>query len=294
MDQPARTRLGLALGGGGSRAFVHVGVLRVLAAEGIAVDVVAGSSMGAILGALYALDPDAEALHERVVSYFAGSRLFGMHPRPARNHGLQPRRGVGGWILRYLRTAAISNVISFRRSLLRKNPAHQAIQDLVPDCSFGEARLPLACNALDLGAGALATFLEGPLRPALAAGTAIGVVFPPYKWNGTLYADAAPVSAVPVAACRRLGADKVLAVDVRTPMPKTVPLQNGFDVISRMEMIASQHLNNAEADQADVLLRPDVGEIFWGDFTHLERVIAQGEAAARDRLEAIRALRASA
>jgi NTE family protein len=284
-----KIKFGVALGGGGSRAMTHLGVLTVLQDAGIRIDAVAGSSMGAILGAMYAFQPDAAEVKRQAFRYFAGSSLFGLTPKPPKNDGLQPRYGLWGGIKKYVRTVTISNIISFRKSLLRKNQAHQAIDDLLPDADIEDAQIPFACNALNLTDAMLETFTTGKLRPAVKAGTAVGVVFPPYHHAGKVYVDAAPVASVPVEACRRLGAEVVLAVDIRTPVPVPMAIQNGFDVISRVEMIESNLINSREAAQADFLLRPEVGDVFWGDFTRLEGVIAAGEKAASEMLGEIKA-----
>ncbi len=289
-ETSADKKLGIALGGGGSRAFVHLGALKVLAEHDIKVSCVAGSSMGAILGAMYAIKPDAKLVRERAFEYFAKSRFFGRDPKPAKNDGLHPRTGVFGWIGKYLRSASIANIICLRRGLLRHNQAHTAIDDLIPDQTIESTKLPFACNALNLTQGSLATLTSGPLRPALKAGTAVGVVFAPYRWENDDFVDAAPVASVPVHACRALGADIVLAIDIRTPIPKVMGIQNGFDVISRVEMIESKRINDAEASEADLLLQPDVGTIFWGDFTHLEQILEIGEAAMREKISDLRAL----
>ncbi len=286
--------IGIALGGGGSRALTHLGVLCALAEAGLKVEAVAGSSLGAVIGAMYAFQPDAFAIRESALAYFQNSHLFGRHPRPARSNGLEDAAGCWRRLRKYLWTAAIANIIAVRRSLLRRNPAFQAIADLVPDRDISEAQIPFACNALDLTRGALITFTAGPVRQALMAGTAVGVVFPPWECNGTIYVDAAPVSSVPVRACRDLGARLVIAVDVRTPAPATMTIDNGYDVISRIESVESRCLNDAEIASAEIVLRPALAGVFWGDFTRCAEVVAAGEQAAREALPEIRRQAAAA
>jgi NTE family protein len=290
MTNQSKPRLGIALGGGGSRAFVHLGVLAVLENAGIEVSAISGSSMGAILGAIYAYNPDAAALREKTLSYFSGSKMFGMNPKPSKNDGLHIRRGAWGWMKKFARTVSIAHVIAARRGLLGKNVAHRAIDDLLPDGDISETALPFSCVALNLTDGELVTFRDGNVRQATKAGTAIGVVYKPYEWGGLEYADAAPVSSVPVHACRKLGADVVLAIDVRTPKPEKMVIQNGFDVISRIEMIQSGRLNDEECDSAEILLKPDVGNVFWGDFTNLAPIVEAGAEAMRKELPRLKEL----
>ncbi len=285
----AEREFGIALGGGGSRTLAHAGVLRALAEAGLRPSFLAGSSLGAVLAAAYACDnPDAAAFEQQMIRYFRDHPLFGRHRRPARSDGLGAGQSRWSRWRKYLRTAAFANINAARPFLLRRNPTHRAIRDLVPDRAFSETALPFACNALDLTHGRLVTFTGGPLHAALRAGTSIGFVFPPEPMDGALYVDAAPLSSVPVRACRGLGASVVLAVDLRTELPDPFPIQNGFDIISRIESMESRALNSQEVAEADVVIRPDVGGVFWGDFTQVDDVAAAGAAALREALPRLR------
>lgn len=283
-------KLGLALGGGGSRALSHLGVLTALESLGIHIDAIAGSSMGSILGALYATSLDARATRDRAATYFQRSSLFGSYRKPKKNDGLQPRRGIWGWIQKCVVTASIAATLTFRRSLLPWNPAFRAIEDLIPSCGIEELRIPFASVALNLSEGRLEVFRKGDLRTALFAGASVGVVYPPYRVGEDFFVDAAPVSSVPVRACRELGVDVVIAVDIRSPLPMPFPIQHGFDVLRRIESIESKLLNDRETSEADLLLRPPTGEVFWGDFSRLAPILEAGERVIQDHAEELRRL----
>lgn len=283
-----KKRLGLALGGGGSRALTHLGVIGVLERAGLRIDAVAGSSMGAILGGMYAATRDAGDVRERAVAYFQKSSLFGSSRKPSRNDGLQARSGIFGWIAKYIATASIANWVSLRRSLLRTNPALASVRTLLPDIAIPELPMPYAAVALNLSKGENAVFTSGRLHDAANAATAVGIVYPPYEIGGDLYADAAPISSVPVHAARALGVDVVVAIDIRSPLPHPFPIQHGFDVLRRIESMESKIINDMEANTADILLKPDTGNVFWGDFTNLAPIIAAGETAMNARLDDLR------
>jgi len=265
-------------------------VLTALADLGVRLDHVAGSSLGGVLGAMYAIEPNAAALRERAVGYFAKSPLFGRDPKPARDDGLKREPTLLGRVGKFAWTLGLANWLACRRSLFRRNIAFRAIDDLVADIDIGATALPFACTALDLTAGRPAIFRSGRLRDALKAGTSVGVIFRPYAWQGIEYVDAAPISSVPVRACRGLGAERVIAVDIRAPLSPGFRTRDGFDVISRIETVESTLLNDAEVAEADLVLRPDVSSIFWGDFTRVNDAVAAGEAAVRSAAEKIRAL----
>ncbi|MBN1256370.1 MAG: patatin-like phospholipase family protein [Planctomycetes bacterium] len=284
-----KKRLGIALGGGGSRALSHLGVLTTLAEENIPVSCIAGSSLGALLAGMYAFEPDAEAVSRKAAHFFSTSPIFGQDRKPPKdNGGLSGGNGLGGRIKKYFRTATVFNILAARSSLRRRNPTAVAVKALLPDKDISEAVIPLACNALNLTAGKLMNFTAGNIRRAVLAGTAVAIVFPPVKWNGGYYTDAAPVSSVPVNAARELGADVVLAVDIRSPMVEAKSFHTGFEVVSRLESISSNILNNTEINSAEIVIKPEVQDIFWGDFSDIDRVIALGREATKNVIEDIR------
>lgn len=284
-----RPRFGVALGGGGSRALAHLGVLEALQEAGIRVEVVTGSSMGGLLGAMYAASGDARAVRERAVDFFRRDRGFGSARRPVRSDRLHGHTGVFAWLKKFLRSATLAVPLLVRRGVLWGNPCRKAVAALLPDARIEELALPFGCVALNLTEGRLETFTHGPVREPILCGTTVGVVFPPRRMGAAEYIDAAPMCAVPVRLCRALGADVVLAVDLRSDVPTGFHVQNGFDVIQRIEQVASRTLNDAEAGEAAWWIRPDTGPVFWGDFTNIDPILHAGAEAVRGVLPAIRA-----
>ena len=279
---------GIALGGGGSRAFAHLGVLSRLTEAGLRPSRVSGSSMGAVLGALYAARPDTPEFFTETLAYFRSSPLFG-RSRPARNDGLHRRPGFFGNFARKAATAGVAAAVSFRPGLRRCNPIDRAIDHFFGDSRiFENLLLPFGANAIDLTGGKVEEFVSGPLVPALKAGVAVGLVFAPFALNGRQYADAAPVCPVPVGLCRRLGAGKVLAVDISAPLENGVNCVSGFEVVRRLMSVQSAILTVAEAKTADYWLKIDVSDIFWGDFTRVDEAFERGCRAAEAALPGIR------
>lgn len=282
-------RFGVALGGGGSRALAHLGVLTTLQEAGIHMDVVAGSSMGGLLGAMYAASGDAVAVRDRAVEFFRRDRGFGSARRPVRSDRLHGHAGVFAWLRKFLRSATLAVPLLVRRGVLWGNPCRKAVNALLPDTRIETLPLPFGCVALNLTEGRVETFTQGSLREPVLCGTTVGVVFPPRRMGGAEYIDAAPLCAVPVRLCRALGADVVLAVDLRSPVPTGFRVQNGFDVIQRIEQVASRTVNDTEAAEAAWWIRPETGPVFWGDFTNLDPILNAGAEAVRAVLPAIRA-----
>lgn len=281
---------GIALGGGGSRAFIHLGVLSRLEEAGLRPDCISGSSMGAVLGALYAADPHREKAIPRILDYFRKSSLFGGLVRQHKGDGLHRRPGFFGSLARKCATASVASVISFRLGLRRMNPVNRAIEEFFGrNATLIESlAVPFGVNTLNLTRGELEEKTSGPLAPALKAGVAIGLIFAPFVWDGEQYADAAPIAPVPVRLCRDLGARTVMAVDICASLVRPLPSYTGFDVVQRIMSMQSETLNDGEIGSADVLLKIDASDVFWGDFSRIDELVERGRAATEGVLDQLR------
>lgn len=250
-------RVGIALGGGGARGFAEIGVLRVLEQERIPVAAVAGTSVGALVGALYAdtgrvLDAEfhAVALQEADIFDYAISSVLS-----------------GGLI----KGEALE---TFLRTRLR----NQEIEGMA---------LPFAAVAVDLRTGQPMTFTRGPVVPAVHASAAIPGVFVPVTLDGKTYVDGGVVDPVPADAARELGAEVVIAVAIPPDIPQETPT-NPLVIAYRAVTIMASRIGELRAREADVVIRPEVGDVAFDDFSQKKRLIEAGEAAARAALPEIR------
>ena len=282
-----KKKLALALGGGGSRALCHLGILHALANAGIRVDAIAGNSMGALIGAVYASHLDAARTRSDVGAFFYKDSAFG---GKRKGDGLEHGSGVWIWCKRCLRALVISLNLSFRKGFLWGNPCKKAIATLLPDIKIEALKIPFSSVTLNLTDGRLENITSGSLREAVYAGTNVGVVFAPFRWHDKSYIDAAPVRSVPAAEARALGGEVVLAVDIRSRLPENYSIQNGMDVIMRLEQIESNLINEQTLNDADLVLRPQVSGVFWGDFSRTEEIIKIGEDAVAGILPRLREL----
>lgn len=181
-------RIGLALGSGGARGAAHTGVLKVLEREGIKVSVVAGSSIGALVGAAFAVGVPIEDVEREWLATDVQKILRGFLPT-------FPRAGL-------------SSGAELRRMLV----------GILGNVEIQELPIPYAAVACDIDSGEAVVLREGSLVDAVRASTAIPGLFRPIRWNGRILVDGGLVDPVPVTTCRALGADLVIAVDI-TPRP---------------------------------------------------------------------------
>lgn len=251
-------KVGIALGGGGARGFAEIGVLRVLEQERIPIDVVVGTSVGALVGALYAdtgrvLDAEFHAV--------------AIEPDDIFDYG------------------AMS---VFAGGLIRGDRLQQFVERHLTNANIEDMTLRFAAVAVDLESGKTLVFREGSAARAVRASASIPGMFVPAMIDGRPVVDGAVVDPVPARVARDLGADVVIAVSIPPELRPVAP-RNMMEIIHRSVSIMANEIAEARASEADVVIRPDVGSIAFDDFSKKKRLIEAGEAAAREALPEIRA-----
>ncbi len=283
-------KVAIALGGGAARGYAHLGVLKVLQREKIKVDIVTGTSIGSLIGAMYALEGNAYSVIEKLISFVRSDHFretemdFFNELRKSSNRGFLKRLGHlvrKGYVLTYSLT---------RESLVSRERYFKSIEMLLDDTRIETLPIKFATVAVDLISGDKIVLSSGSVRFAVAASSAIPGFLPPVPDGERLLADGGWVENVPVELARNMGADVVIAVDLNSKIEKVPPLERGLDVLLRSDDIARYYLKNFYLEKADIVLQPDVSDIFWADFRHVEKGIIKGEEEAERKLSRIKAL----
>lgn len=276
--------IGLALGSGGARGLAHAGVLDALGDAGIIPDLVVGTSMGSIVGGLYAQDPDPSSVWNRLSGY-VGNEEFASYWAPfvPRNESeaRDPQHRLAG-IYDFMQRKLIAVKTVTRPWIQDESRLREPLEALFGAVTFAELRIPFASVALDLVSGNSVIFREGPLVDGIYASSAIPAVFPPVERDGMVICDGGGPFRVPVEACRDLGADFIIAVDI--PAFEETRFGTGLDMVLRSNTIARQRLNRFVCAMADFVIRPDVTQFHWADFQAGEACRARGYLAARKLL----------
>src|SRR4051812_18732960 len=247
--------IGLALGGGFARGIVHVGVLKALEAENIPISFVAGTSVGALIGAAYCSGVTPAELEE-----IAARVRF---------------RDLARWTLSRYGFATNQRMINFLNNILKVK-------------TFEELRTPLAITATDFASGEGVVFRSGPLADPVRASCAYPGVFLPVMVNGRLLVDGMLAHSLPTTPVRDMGADRVLAVSLRSHWKNSEGPRHIFDVIGQCFSIA-QDVNCAQARScADLVIEPDVTGFRYDDFERSSALVNIGEEATRAAMPAIR------
>ena len=250
-----RPRVGLALAGGFARGIAHVGVIRALTNADIPIDCVAGTSVGALIGACYCAGVPLEEMQR-----IATTTSFA---------------DFGRWTPSWLGLATNQRMETYFARFTRLK-------------TFEELKTPLAIAATDINAGISVYYTRGLIAPALRGSCAYPGLFVPIQFEGRTLVDGFLTSPVPVEGALLLGADIVIAVYLEAGNledPRTVA-----DVISRSFNIIARHGDIAWRQQADIIIEPDVKPFVWDDFTRTKDLIAVGEAATQAALPEIKAL----
>lgn len=258
VEVPQRApRLGLALGGGAARGFAHVGVIQVLEANGIHPDVIAGTSAGSLVAALYASGKDAAELERAALSMDEAT--------------------LTDWILPLV-----------SRGLMRGEALARYVRQAVGGKLIEQMKLPLGILATDLGSGQGVLFRRGDAAQAVRASSAVPGVFNPVAIAGREYVDGGLVAPVPVRQAREMGAEVVLAVDISAD-PQDLPSNGLLSLLPKTTAIMGQSINRLELAGANVVVRPALAGVGSADFTSRQRSIDAGRAAMQVALPRLKA-----
>jgi NTE family protein len=257
-------KIGLALGGGGTRGFAHVGVIKALEAQGITPDIIVGTSVGSLVGALYSSGLSGFKLQEATM--------------------LLEKNSVVDW--------------GFPdRGFLSGESLEQFVNNAVKNRPLEKLQRTFAVVATDLKTGNEIIFRTGNTGQAVRASCAVPGIFKPVMINGRSYVDGGLVKPVPISEARSLGADFVIAVDISN-VPENNQADSTTQVLLQTFDIMSQAINRYELPKADVVIRPTTREIDQMSLSDKSAAILEGEKAAaammpqiKSKLEALRAAR---
>jgi NTE family protein len=284
-----RKPVGLALGGGGARGLAHIGVLRVIEKEEIPVDLIAGTSIGALVGGAYASGSSSDELQKKAEAYLNSNEFRSSAIRAFEAAHAKGEVGLAQKIETYLRNHFYLIQAMFKPGILSNEDFQVTIDYFIPDIQIEETRIPFRAVATDLVSGEEITFSKGSLRQAVMASCAVPGAIMPLREGERLLSDGGTICRVPTSVARREGADIVIAVVVDRGIGSE-ELRTVVDVYLRVSEIMGERLKQYELAAADVVILPEVGETHWSSFSQAMNLVDEGEKAAREKLDEIRRL----
>ncbi len=284
-----KKKVALALGGGAARGMAHLGVLKVLEEHGLIPDLIVGTSFGALIGAAYAskkysISDLIDKL--RFIIYSDEFKELGI----GLINNIDRKKNIR--LIKKLRSSF--NELKFYHALFKKkyivanSKFEKVVRLLLPDINIEDLPLKFGTVALDLRLKQEYLMDKGSLIKSVLASCCIPGIFQPVKMNNTLLVDGGWVNNVPVPFARRLGADKIMAVDVSNPFLKKIDYKSGLGLLWIADNITSKILKNYQILTADLVISPIVKKVEWFEFNRFNKIVEYGEKSALKHLDQIK------
>ncbi len=277
-------KIGLALGGGSSRGLAHIGVLQVLEKENIPIDLVCGTSIGAVVGAVYCLDPDATSLQIKAKELLASDTFKNIRFNVFNNKDYNLFRRI----TTFVKEKYSYGKVLFRPYIIDREKVEKLLSEIFDGKRFEDTKIPLSVAAIDIVTGEDIVLNEGPLLQAVSASIAIPGLLPHVEKDGQFLVDGGATQNVPVEALKEMGADLAIASNLSSPLKVCSNFKTGLDINFRVDEIVKYRLAKGELTLADVIISPDVKEIHWADYRKLDFCVQKGREAAIRALPEIR------
>lgn len=274
MISKIKGKIGLALGGGGAKGLAHIGVLKVLEEEKIPIEMIAGTSMGAVIGAIYATGKNSKQTEELALKI-----------------GL---KGMIKWV-----DPGLSKM-----GLIKGKKITDFLKSIIGEIKFADLKIPFACLATDLKKGEKLVIKTGSVVEGVRASTSVVGVFPPVKWGERFLVDGGLINPVPISTLKEMGAGFIMAVNLdsreknlrqnswweRSQSEKIKRLKklNLLAQIRQGILISRDTLKHFDFKEADLIIEPYLKHIKGIDFYRAKECILRGEVAAKKALSKIK------
>lgn len=288
-EKPTKIKIGLALGGGGARGLAHIGVLKALQEAKIPLHLIAGTSMGAIIGGTFAIYPNHKTLEEKLFGFLEKEALFRLESTFLKTE--EDTRHIGlKRLANFLREIYLWKIRSSKKWIVDSVLVEKLIHELVGEESFDACKIPFVALATDLYSGEKIILGHGKLKEAILASAAIPGTLEPVELYGRLLADGGIIEPIPVKVAKDMGMDIVIAVDVGKEVKKRKKFRNLIDIVVQAENIKAYELSKMKISPADIIIEPEVGHISWAHFSKAQECIRRGEIATWNVLPRLKVL----
>ncbi len=289
-----RPKIGLVLSGGGARGFAHIGVLKILKKNHIPVDYIVGTSMGSIIGGLYAIGLSPDEI-EQNVKQIPWDKVF--NDFATRDYKSFRRKQDDNDFFGIHRIGISDKGLQISPGLIEGQQIELALDRLAyPGFhihNFDKFRIPYRAIATDISNGHAFIIRKGNLARAMRASMSVPGALPPIEIDHTLLVDGGIADNIPIDVIRKMGADIVIAVDVSAPLLKKKEIKSGIDVTAQLSTILTRRIADIQLKTLtgnDVLITPGAADISATDFDKYPALIKAGEQATIDQLGKLKKL----
>lgn len=285
-EEKKQPKVGLVLSGGGAKGFAHIGVLKILEENNIKIDYITGTSMGALIGALYSVGYTPDQI-EKLVLDIDWQETFNDSPNLT-DVSIDQR----SMMKNYNFSLKYDNSLNFAlpKGIRNTQKIYLTLKNLLWNVegtrNFKNLPIPLEIIATDLNTGKAKAFCSGDLAQVITASISIPTIFDPVKIEDSYYVDGLLSRNLPVEDAFNLGADIVIAVDVGTSLQK----KEDYDILSVADQIVaiqSTSSTNKQRSLATILIDPDISDFKTTDFNNFKEIEALGKSAAKEQISKI-------
>ena len=285
----SRPKIGLVLSGGGAKGFAHIGVIKVLEKAGVKIDYIGGTSVGSVIGALYASGYNAAQLDSIFRDTDFNNLIKDYIPRSSKNFYEKRNDELYAFSLP-VNNFKVGIPLSLSKGMFNYNLINRLTKHVKEIHDFSKLPIPFLCMATDIETGQQVVLDKGYLAKALIASSAFPSIFAPVELDGKLLVDGGVSNNYPIDEIRKLGADIIIGVDVQDDIKDRNSLNDATKIlvqVNNLQMIEKMKANKAGTD---IYIKPEVNQYGIISFDAIEDIINRGENAANEQLDKIKKL----
>ena len=284
-----RPKIGLVLSGGGAKGFAHIGVLKVLEKTGVKIDYIGGTSMGAIIGGLYASGYNATQI-DSIFRETNFDELLGDYIPRASNNFYGKRNDELYALSLPFKGMRIGIPRSYSKGMYTFNMISKLTHNVRNVRDFNKLPIPFLCIATDIETGQAILLNSGYLPQAIRASAALPTVFSPVELDGRLLVDGGVANNYPIDEVRALGADIIIGVDVQDDLKDRDYLSDATRILSQISNLEMIEKMKVKKQKTDIYIRPDMSDYSVISFSNGSAIIDEGERAAWEQAEKLTAI----
>jgi NTE family protein len=278
-DSIKRPKIGLVLTGGGAKGFAHVGVLKVLEKAGVKIDYIGGTSMGAVVGGLYATGYNATQIDSIFHDTNFNELITDYTPR-ANKSFYEKRNDELYAITLPFKKLSIGVPLALSKGIYNYNLLHKLTHPVRHIRDFNKLPIPFLCIATDIETGEQEVLTEGSFPQALLASSAFPSLFSPVEINGKLLIDGGVSNNYPIDEVRKMGADIIIGVDVQDDLKNRNYLNEATQVLLQISNLQVMKGMKDKISKTDIYIKPDIANFTVISFDKKNEIINKGEEAA--------------
>jgi len=286
-QEKERPKVGLVLSGGGAKGFAHIGVLKVLEQEGVKIDYIGGTSMGAIIGGLYAAGYTADQLDSIFKSVDTDALLQDYIPRNSKSFYEKRNDEIYALQLPF-DDFKIGSPVSLSKGMYNYNLLNKLLMHVRYEKDFSKLPVPFLCIATDVVTGNQVILEEGNLPQSILASGAFPSLYTPVEINDQLLIDGGVVNNYPIDEIRKKGMDIIIGVDVQDGKKDRDKIKGALDILMQIANYGMYQGMDVKQKETDIYIKPDIVNYSVVTFDKGDEIIKKGKDAAMEKIADIR------